>query len=606
MGLGGVMTGSQNSVILFFCGVTVFFISASGHAQAKDPSEGLALNLITTPLSEDSSSEFRGAARGGGGANGGGHGGGHGGGGHGGAGHGGGTVGAHGGAGHGGGTVGGGHGGSGGTVGGGSHGGGSHGGATVGGGSHGSGGHGTGGHGGATVGGGSHGSSHGSGHSGGTTTGSHGVGGSSGGSTHGGSAHGGGSHGSDNGGGHGGGSGTTGGSTGGSHGGSVGGSATGTTTGTTTGSTHGGGGTGGGSGGGGTGGGGAAGGGGSTGGATISGGGTGGHGGGTGGGGTGGTGGGGGTVGTGGTTGGGTHGGGVDPHKPVEPIEPTHTVKHEEGSYLDNPLTQNNIGYSRSHLSLVNYSATSKNLLKEASATFKSEYSDLLQKKLAACESYYQNEHYRYYYSAWFDHGFCGGFYYPVRSWSEIESYFSYPVIYWFYVDAGPASANLAHQWFFPKTLACEFSAFEFTRAYFPTDAFKDLGLDVSGLGSDIQCSFMKAINVATRSLRDQLSAQVGASIRFDKFEIFVNHYANLGNEGIEIQGFVDRSDIQQSFKVLLDLRNPAATTMFVPSTQGLNAVDLNQLDDQSAKIRSLGGNPDVVDLEPDQVEGEN
>ena len=84
--------------------------------------------------------------------------------------------------------------------------------------------------------------------------------------------------------------------------------------------------------------------------------------------------------------------------------------------------------------------------------------------------------------------------------------------------------------------------------------------------------------------------------------EIVVNHYENLQNQSIVIEGFVDQGELHVAFKGVLDLVDPAQTLVFLPKGQEPSAAELNLLDDMNAKIRKLGGNPEVVAAEPEQV----
>ena len=190
--------------------------------------------------------------------------------------------------------------------------------------------------------------------------------------------------------------------------------------------------------------------------------------------------------------------------------------------------------------------------LKEVSFRFHTQYHSILESRYGVCGSYYRNEHFRYYYSSWFLSGFCGGFYYPVRHWWEINLYFGYPLIYWMYVDVSTPSVALVDDWFSPAAPACPVTTFQFARVYFPNDTMRDLGMDMSALDSTVQCNFMTAMVQVTRLLQDQVSRMVDASIRFAQYDLVANHYENLGNQGVVLEGFVDRREVQVPFKAIL------------------------------------------------------
>ena len=64
---------------------------------------------------------------------------------------------------------------------------------------------------------------------------------------------------------------------------------------------------------------------------------------------------------------------------------------------------------------------------------YSGDYSDRWKQAAEKFQSYYADKGYRYFSSRWFDKGFYGGYYYPVRVSDDITGYFDYPMVEWFY-----------------------------------------------------------------------------------------------------------------------------------------------------------------------------
>ncbi len=300
----------------------------------------------------------------------------------------------------------------------------------------------------------------------------------------------------------------------------------------------------------------------------------------------------------GGHPGGGHPGGG----HPVVITHPGHTIPHTHPSHLGNPHTVNNINHAKQHIGSIHHSPGVMTHMHGKNQWFGNKYGGALQVKYNSCKPYYNNNQYKFYYSGWFNHGFCGGFYYPVRPWWGINEYFYYPTIYWLYVDIGNDDIPYYQTVYGNEYNSCPVKAFEYARVYFPTDNLRDLGIEMSALRPALQCNFRSAMLTMTESLQAQISDMLAASFTFGEYSVVVNHYENLQNQGVVLEGFVDQGDLHVAFKGILDLVNPDNTLVFLPKGQDPTAAELNLLDDMNDKIRSLGGNPDQVNLEPENV----
>jgi len=258
--------------------------------------------------------------------------------------------------------------------------------------------------------------------------------------------------------------------------------------------------------------------------------------------------------------------------------------------------------HAKNHIGGIHWNASTKNYIQGKNQLFVNKYYSGLQGRYNHFQPWYHNNNYRFHYSAWYRHGFCGGFYYPVRPWWGIHQYFYYPTVYWLYNDVGSNDVPYYSTVYGSDYNSCPVTANEYTRVYFPTDVMRDLGVEVSGLPAATQCNFRVAMTTMTNDLRASLSDMIGAPFTFGEYEVIVNHYENLQNQAIVVEGFVDQGELHVAFKGLLDIVTPNNTLLVLPKGQEPTAAELNRLDDMNKKIRLLGGNPDQVALEPEQV----
>ncbi|WP_058535725.1 hypothetical protein [Legionella saoudiensis] len=217
---------------------------------------------------------------------------------------------------------------------------------------------------------------------------------------------------------------------------------------------------------------------------------------------------------------------------------------------------------------------------------------------------YWQNNYYHDWYSAWYRWGFYGGFWYPVRPYFEIDNYFTYPAVQWFFMDEEVTpeyyttyySSSKA-----PESSGCS-GVFPYKHAYFPTDTLRDLLVEVSGFPQDLRCNFRIAVINMTSNLQQAINNYFAASFTFQQNDIVVNYYQNLHNKAIVISGFVNQGNINVAFEALLELHHPDRSITFVPDGQTPTESQLNVLEQMNERIKQLGGDPFTAQQEPATV----
>jgi hypothetical protein len=128
------------------------------------------------------------------------------------------------------------------------------------------------------------------------------------------------------------------------------------------------------------------------------------------------------------------------------------------------------------------------------------------------------------------------------------------------------------------------------------------MAAEVSGMSSEKQLHFRRSMEKFVQVLIADIDANLQAPIEIDRDDIVINHYQNLGDQALVIEGFVDTGSTSLAFKALLDLNDPSQTLVFVPANQDPTDQDLATLDAMSARIAQLGGDPLSADQEPTQA----
>lgn len=312
--------------------------------------------------------------------------------------------------------------------------------------------------------------------------------------------------------------------------------------------------------------------------------------------------------------------GGVIHDRPIHHQDPPHVIPHRGPSQYDNPISRGHMGDAQQRWTDVGHRAPDAiRYLPNYQNRYRTEFHDRIYQRAPIVINYYNNEHYRYYYSGWYRHGFYGGYWYPVRPCYDVYNYFQYPLVFWIFYTAiddanywqyyypgwsgqpvpapapGPAPAPPT-----PGPVASPVQPNPFAGVFYPTDTLRDLAMEISVMSDVAQANFRVAVTDFVSDLQDEISEQLAQSIQLNQYDVVVSHYQNLGNRAIVLEGFVDRGDgLQFSFKALLDLENPNETLTFVPKAQDPDGSDTTKLDQINQRIVNLGGDPYTADEEP-------
>ena len=290
----------------------------------------------------------------------------------------------------------------------------------------------------------------------------------------------------------------------------------------------------------------------------------------------------------------------MNPSRPIHRDRPSHVITHKGLSHLGGGHTRNNLNGAYRRASGLRYSTGVNNRLYGFRNRYFSTHQNYLQRRFGVCGGFYRNDVYRYHYSRWFNHGFCGGYYYPVYPWYNIHNYFVYPMINWLYVQT--VDTEYYQTWYGTDYNVCPVTAFPYATAFFPTQQMRDLGMEMSGLNATLQCGFRSAMVIMTKSLVQLVANQIAASFVLADSDIVVNHYENLGNTGVVLEGFINHDDINLPFKAVLDLVTPSNTSVFIPTSDEPIQTDIDQLDRLNNQVKNLGGDPSQVNDEPENL----
>ena len=271
---------------------------------------------------------------------------------------------------------------------------------------------------------------------------------------------------------------------------------------------------------------------------------------------------------------------------------------YPQPSHLSNPKTQQNIGAAEGRAKTLQSNTVVVNKVTVVSNTYNTTYRTTYVNRTTVFQGYYRQPQYHYYYSGWYGHGFYGGYYYPVRPFYDIHLYFWYPVVYWFYVDSWDP---WYYQTWYPDYNNYVVEPFHYARVFYPTDTLRDLGMEVSAMPTVNQYNFREGMENLMDSVSTQISDNLSSSIQFGPNDVVINHYENLNDQAIVVEGFVDRDDMHFVFKGLIDLNDPTNTMAFVPAAQNPSDDELYNLQLINDRISALGGNPYVADQEPEQ-----
>lgn len=195
----------------------------------------------------------------------------------------------------------------------------------------------------------------------------------------------------------------------------------------------------------------------------------------------------------------------------------------------------------------------------------------------------------------WHRHLFFGGFYYGFHPVLDIDAYFYNPMVYWFYVGS-------ANEYYYRNWYKAEYDAypqlrkpFEYSGMFYPTENLRQLLFGVSGMTVEKQVQFRDSVSLFTVKLAQNLANVLHAHIQLAKGDVIITHYEILGyDEAVVLEGIVTANGAGQNFKGVLDLQNPAQTTVIAPIA--LNAEpttdQIKTIDDLNRRIGEIKGEP--------------
>ena len=195
------------------------------------------------------------------------------------------------------------------------------------------------------------------------------------------------------------------------------------------------------------------------------------------------------------------------------------------------------------------------------------------------------------YYTPWYAVGFCGGFYWGFNPFLDINTFFWNPSIYWFYNAYDPYIDQTWYGADFNNYPVLQ-TGFRYVGVFTPTEEFKDLGLDMTGLSVQAQAGFRSSMNVLGDQLNADSIARLGAPLASG--DVVVNHYQTLPNDGgLVVEGYVAKANGQFAFKALLNFYSPESSIVFAPSQPAdgnVSPAELQQLNNLNSQIVNMGG----------------
>jgi hypothetical protein len=233
---------------------------------------------------------------------------------------------------------------------------------------------------------------------------------------------------------------------------------------------------------------------------------------------------------------------GVVPNRPVQQLPPPRVVPHQRPSQLDNPRTQVNLNRARVRQDYVRRIPRYLAAVNARSLYYRQYRRPRILTLWPHFRGYYGNPYYRYFYSRWFYRGFYGGYWYPVRPCWDIDYYYYYPVIYWMFVNNTDQYYNDYYSDWYGSDYSTSqpIDPFIYAGVFYPTETLRDLGQEVSSMSYTAQQNFRAGLTQMTNVIQQKISENLVAEFQFDENDIVVNHYQNLQDTAIELDGFVD------------------------------------------------------------------
>jgi len=285
-------------------------------------------------------------------------------------------------------------------------------------------------------------------------------------------------------------------------------------------------------------------------------------------------------------------------------VNPPKVIRHSQPSYLDRGPTRGNLRNSQSRADFIRqHNPNDYRGISRIGEGFRQRNRADIDTRSHVVNRYYGQPRFHDYYNGWYRHGFYGGYYYPVHSCLDIDIFFNYPMAYWLYADSYDQDYwdHYYDDWYANTPAPSHVDVFRFAGVFYPTDTLRDLAIDVSSLDQGVTLNFRQGMTFLVEELQLQISAQLGESVALGKNSIVIDHFQNLDNKAVAMEGFVDQDDVQIPFKAFISLTDVSQDQVFVPDAQDpQNDADQASLKQMNDKIVKLGGDPYSADQEPD------
>jgi hypothetical protein len=193
----------------------------------------------------------------------------------------------------------------------------------------------------------------------------------------------------------------------------------------------------------------------------------------------------------------------------------------------------------------------------------------------------------------WFGCGFYGGYYWAVNPFWAIDTYYYIPGIYWFYNDDW--NDNYYTTWYggdYSEWPVAYRTPFRHHGAFFPTEEFRDLNVDINGAPMQTQIEYRRAMSAMVDTLATEVATR-GGDGELTQGSVVVDHYQLLlDSDAVEVEGFVSNEGIEFPFTAILYLQDPEQPEVFIPGANETQPTELErqQLELINSHITDLGG----------------
>jgi hypothetical protein len=193
----------------------------------------------------------------------------------------------------------------------------------------------------------------------------------------------------------------------------------------------------------------------------------------------------------------------------------------------------------------------------------------------------------------WFGCGFYGGYYWAINPFWAIDTYYYIPGIYWFYNDDW-------NDYYYTTWYGGDYSEwpvayrtpFRHHGAFFPTEEFRDLNVDINGAPMQTQIEYRRSMSAMVDILATEVATR-GGDGELAQGSIVIDHYQLLlDSDAVEVEGFVSNEGIEFPFTAILYLQDPEQPEVFIPGANETQPTELErqQLELINSHITDLGG----------------